>query len=184
MTNGGCTERFGFGCRGKGRDTGTVGNATDPELRPGFWEFIPLEDLNAAEWEALCDGCGKCCLLKLQDEVTDAVHYSSVFCRLFDPHLCRCGDYKHRQQRVKECVVLTPQTIAESADWMPRSCAYRLRHEGKPLPAWHHLVSGDSESIHRQGMSLRGKSIRSEAGVPDSRLEEHLLDDPLAGTLR
>ena len=152
-------------------------------LRPGFWEDRPLEDLNPAEWEALCDGCGKCCLLKLEDAATGEVRYTGVACRLFDHFHCRCQDYPRRLDLVSDCIRFTPESVAETAEWMPETCAYRLRHEGKPLPAWHHLNSGDKELVHRLGHSLRGKRIRNERNVPASRLEDHVLDDPLAGTI-
>jgi hypothetical protein len=142
--------------------------------RPRFWE-LPLEALTPEEWEALCDGCGKCCLLKLEDEDSGAVHYTDIACRLFDPDSCRCGNYALRRTLVPGCVVLSPDNIGEVAGWMPASCAYRLRAEGRPLPGWHPLVSGDPESVHRAGMSVRGRTV-PEWEVPEEELEDHLID--------
>ena len=152
-------------------------------LRPGFWDDLPLEELNPSEWEALCDGCGKCCLLKLQDVDTGEVRYTGVACRLFDHFRCRCRNYPQRLDLVSDCIGFTPESVAETSGWMPETCAYRLRHEGKPLPAWHYLKSGDKELVHSLGHSLRGKRIRNERSVPSSRLEDHVLDDPSAGTI-
>ncbi|MCY4136824.1 MAG: YcgN family cysteine cluster protein [Rhodobacteraceae bacterium] len=152
-------------------------------LRPGFWDDLSLEELNPSEWEALCDGCGKCCLLKLEDADTGEVHYTGVACRLFDHFHCRCRNYAQRLDLISDCILFTPESVAETSGWMPETCAYRLRHEGKPLPAWHYLKSGDKELVHSLGHSLRGKRIRNERGVPASRLEDHVLDDPSAGTI-
>ncbi|RMD46563.1 MAG: YcgN family cysteine cluster protein, partial [Alphaproteobacteria bacterium] len=121
-------------------------------MRPRFWE-LPLEQLTPDEWEALCDGCGLCCLHKLEDADTGEIVWTRVGCRLLDPETCRCGNYALRKTLVPDCVVLTRRNIAEIAYWMPPSCAYRLRHEGRPLPSWHPLVSGDPGSVHREGPS-------------------------------
>ena len=144
-------------------------------LRPEFWARFELDELNAAEWEALCDGCGRCCLLKLENDETGEVRYTNVACRLLDPHSCRCTRYKRRKRMVPACITLTTETIAESADWMPETCAYRLRHEGKPLPSWHYLVCGDTEAVHRHGMSVRGK-VHNERDVAEEDLEKHVAE--------
>lgn len=137
-----------------------------------FWEDKPLEALDRAEWEALCDGCGKCCVHKLEDEETGELFATNVACKLLDRHSGRCSDYRHRRAYVPECVRLTPK-LARTLDWLPDSCAYRLRAEGKPLPDWHHLVSGDPEAVHRAGMSVRGWTVsEAEAG----ELEDHILE--------
>lgn len=112
--------------------------------------------MSREEWESLCDGCGKCCLAKLEDEETGTIHWTSVGCRLFDPQTCRCKDYENRAQRVDDCVRLTPQNVAE-IDWLPSTCAYRLVAEGRDLFWWHPLVSGDRQTVHRAGMSMRGR---------------------------
>ncbi len=145
-------------------------------LRPRFWERVPLRNLAPREWEALCDGCGKCCLNKLEDEETAKVVFTRVACRLLDDELCRCVHYETRKQIVPECVVLTPENIADIAYWMPRSCAYRLLYEGKPLYDWHPLISGDPETVHAAGMSVRGWTV-PEFDVPVEDWEDHVIDE-------
>lgn len=145
-------------------------------LRPEFWRRFPLEELRRDEWEALCDGCGKCCLLKLEDEDTGDVHYTSVACRLLDRGTCRCGNYALRRQLVPGCVTLTLDTLDEALDWMPRTCAYRLVAEGRDLYDWHPLISGDPESVHRAGVSYRG-GMQAEYDVAEEDLEDHLIDE-------
>ena len=146
-------------------------------LRPRFWETVPLGEMTEAEWEALCDGCGKCCLNKLEDEETREVALTRVACRLFDDATCRCGQYPIRLSFVPDCVVLTPQNIGANAYWMPQTCAYRLLHEGRPLPPWHPLVSGRPESVHEAGVSVRGMTV-PEFEVPEEEWEEHVIDEP------
>ena len=138
-----------------------------------FWEDKPLEALDRAEWEALCDGCGKCCVHKLEDEDTGDLLPTNVACKLLDRHAGRCSDYRNRRAYVPDCVRLTPK-LARSLDWLPETCAYRLRADGQPLADWHPLVSGDPESVHRAGISVRGWTV-SELDVGD--LEDHILDD-------
>lgn len=138
-----------------------------------FWERIPLEAMSRDQWESLCDGCGKCCLHKLEDDVTGEIHPTNVACRLLDPVSSRCTDYRRRKAFVPDCVRLTPaklQTIA----WLPESCAYRLVEARKPLPGWHHLESGDRDSVHRAGMSVAGKTV-SEDEVGD--LEHFVVEE-------
>ncbi len=137
-----------------------------------FWEDVPLDRLDRAQWEALCDGCGKCCLHKLEDEETLELHATNVACRLLDRRSGQCSDYKHRHAFVPECIRLTPKKL-RSMDWLPKSCAYVLRDEGKPLPEWHYLVSGDRDAVHRAGASVRGWTI-SEDDAGD--LEYHLVE--------
>ncbi|ODU22355.1 MAG: hypothetical protein ABS87_02810 [Sphingomonas sp. SCN 67-18] len=137
-----------------------------------FWEDKPLEALDRAEWESLCDGCGKCCIHKLEDDETGELYPTNVACKLLDRHSGRCSDYRHRRAYVPECVRLTPKLLRE-LDWLPESCAYRLRAEGKPLYDWHPLISGDPESVHRAGQSVRGWTI-SEIDAGD--LESHIVD--------
>ena len=137
-----------------------------------YWETKPLSAMTRAEWEGLCDGCGKCCIHKLEDEDTGELHPTNVACRLLDRRSGLCKDYKHRHAYVPECVRLTPAKLRE-IDWLPLTCAYRLVDEGRPLPDWHYLVSGDREAVHRAGESVRGWTV-SEDDVGD--LENHLID--------
>ncbi len=144
-------------------------------MRARFWE-LPLTELDREEWEALCDGCGKCCLNKLQYDDNDELVFTCVSCKLLDPQTCRCTSYTNRHDYVPECVVLTPDKIAEIAWWLPATCAYKLRAEGKPLADWHPLVSGDPESVHRAGISMRGRVV-SERDVPEEDWEDYVIED-------
>jgi uncharacterized protein len=145
-------------------------------LRPRYWETLPLSRMNATEWEALCDGCGKCCLNKLEDEDTGELLFTRVACRQFDDATCRCSDYANRKRIVPECVVLKPTSLPEVAYWLPETCAYRLLHFGHKLPDWHPLIIGDPMSVHRAGASVRGRTV-SEAVVPLQDWEDYPLDD-------
>lgn len=145
-------------------------------LAPRFWER-PLASLTPREWEALCDGCGKCCLNKLEDEDTAEVAFTRIACRLLDGETCRCGQYETRHHFVPECVVLTPKTLPKVAYWMPSTCAYRLRFEGKPLYDWHPLLTGDPESVHRAGQSVRGWTV-PEFEVAEEDWEDHIIEEP------
>jgi len=142
-----------------------------------FWERKPLEKLTAKEWEALCDGCGKCCLNKLEDEDTGRVALTRVACRLLDDQTCQCAQYDIRRQFVPECIVLTPANLSDHMYWMPRTCAYRLLWESKPLADWHPLISGDPESVHAAGVSVRGRTV-PEFEVPEDEWEEHIIEEP------
>ncbi|MGF1553311.1 MAG: YcgN family cysteine cluster protein [Paracoccaceae bacterium] len=141
--------------------------------RPRFWDTVTLDAMTHDEWEALCDGCGQCCLVKLEDADTGAVLYTDVACRLFDDATCRCGQYAIRQRLVEGCVQLTPETLPEAAAWMPPTCAYRRLHEGRPLPDWHPLLTGDRESVHRAGASVRHATV-AEWEVAEEDLEDHV----------
>ena len=144
-------------------------------MRPKFWE-LPLDDLTRPEWEALCDGCGKCCLNKIEFEDTDELAFTRVACKLLDGESCRCSSYANRHDFVPDCVVLTPAKLAEIAWWLPGTCAYRLRAEGKALPEWHHLRSGDPEAVHRAGESVRGWTV-NELTVDEDDWEDHIIED-------
>lgn len=139
-------------------------------LAPGFWRGRPLGQLSPDEWEALCDGCARCCLLKLEDATTGKVSYTNVRCRLLDPKTCRCTDYANRAARVPDCMTLTPDNVRD-AGWLPRTCAYRLLATGDELPEWHPLVSGDPFSVVRAGISVAGRTVPEEA----ARNPEHYI---------
>ncbi|MBK0326339.1 YcgN family cysteine cluster protein [Rhodobacteraceae bacterium F11138] len=155
---------------------------SDPIDRSGlsdrFWERKPLGKLSQQEWEALCDGCGKCCLNKLEDEETGDVALTRVACRLLDDSTCRCSQYDIRHQFVPECIVLTPENLSSHAYWMPSTCAYRLLYEGQPLFDWHPLISGSAQSVHDAQVSVQGWTI-PEFEVPEEEWEEHIIVEPI-----
>jgi uncharacterized cysteine cluster protein YcgN (CxxCxxCC family) len=138
-----------------------------------WWHDKSLAELSPREWEALCDGCAKCCLHKLEDEDDGEVFYTSVRCRYLDEKTCRCSDYPNRSVMVPNCIRLEPGTVGE-LDWLPDTCAYRLRARGERLADWHPLVSGDRESVHRAGVSIRGRAISDEYVHPDG-FDEHIV---------
>ena len=140
-----------------------------------FWETVPLRRMSRDQWESLCDGCGKCCVHKLEDEDTGELLPTNVACRLLDRHAGRCSDYANRRAHVPECVRLTPAKL-DTLEWLPSSCAYLRVHRGEGLADWHPLVSGDPESVHRAGMSTRGWTV-SEDMVGD--LENHIIEGDL-----
>ena len=141
------------------------------ELRDRFWE-LPLEALGREEWEALCDGCGRCCLHKLEDEDTGEVIETNVACRLLDRATARCTDYKHRKAFVPDCLRLTPRLVRE-VPWLPETCAYRRRAEERPLPKWHPLLTGSREAMVAAGASVAGKVIGEDDAGP---LDHHLVE--------
>ena len=140
-----------------------------------FWETVPLDRMSRTQWESLCDGCGKCCVHKLEDDETGELFPTNVACRLLDPRTALCKDYPNRKAHVPECVRLTPAKL-ETIDWLPSSCGYLRVHRGQGLADWHPLVSGDPQSVHRAGISVRGKTV-SEDDVGD--LENHIIEDEL-----
>lgn len=126
-----------------------------------FWETKRLEEMSSAEWESLCDGCAKCCLIKLEDEDTGDIAMTRLHCKLLDAETCRCSDYTNRKTHVPDCVILTPKDVSELR-WMPKSCSYRLINEGKSLPDWHHLRNGDPERVHAVGASIMGRTLSED----------------------
>ncbi len=147
-------------------------------LAPQFWEKKPLKKLSPREWEALCDGCGKCCLNKLEDEDTGEVALTRVACRLLDDQSCQCAHYETRHSFIPECIVLKPENLDTHAYWMPQTCAYRRLWEGNPLPDWHPLVTGDPDSVHRAGVSVRGMTV-SEFDTPLEEWEDYIIEEPV-----
>ena len=142
--------------------------------RKPFWER-PLAELDRGEWEALCDGCGRCCVHKLEDEETGELYPTNVACKLLDRRNGRCTDYGNRRKLVADCVALDRGKL-DRLDWLPETCAYRLRAAGKPLPDWHYLISGSRETVHLAGQSTRGWTVsEDDAG----ELEFHLVDRAL-----
>lgn len=147
-------------------------------LAPRFWERKPLSKLSQTEWEALCDGCGKCCLNKLEDEETGEVALTRIACRLLDDASCLCSHYENRHQFVPDCIVLRPDNLDTHAYWMPETCAYRLLYECKPLFDWHPLISGRPESVHEAGVSVQGWTL-SEFDIPEDDWEDHIIEEPV-----
>ena len=139
-----------------------------------FWISKKLDEFSPEEWDALCDGCGICCLYKLEDEETGDIYYTNVACRLLDPRTCHCTNYEHRTEIVSTCLRLTPE-LTPQLKWLPDTCAYRRIWEGKPLIWWHPLLSGDLDTVHLARVSVRGKTIR-EADVNLNDLEDFIVD--------
>jgi len=146
--------------------------AKEPEVP--FWKRKKLAEMSKAEWESLCDGCGRCCLNKLENDATGDVQYTDVACRLLDPHTCRCANYENRKRFVPDCQILTAVNV-KRLTWLPSTCAYRLVAEGKDLYWWHPLLSGDSETVHAAGISVRGRVV-SERDTDD--FENHVVGWP------
>lgn len=139
-----------------------------------FWVVKSLDQMTEAEWESLCDGCGRCCLHKLRDDETGALEFTDVACRLLDTHSCACSDYANRSREVPDCISLTSAALTE-IDWLPPSCAYRLIADGKPLPDWHPLITGDAGSTFKAGASVSDRVISEDDAGP---LEHHIVDWP------
>jgi len=138
-----------------------------------FWEHKKLTELTSEEWESLCDGCGRCCLKKLQDETTGRLVYTDVACKLLDRERCRCTRYAQRTQLVPDCIEIKADD-AQTFAWLPTTCAYRKLAEGKPLDWWHPLVSGDADSVHRAGISVRGRTL-AEEDVDEATLDTRIV---------
>ena len=145
-------------------------------MRPKFWVTLPLEALTHNEWEALCDGCGKCCLNKLEFEDTGEVAFTRLACQLLDGETCRCKNYDNRRDFVPDCVQVTPERLPNIVYWLPRTCAYRRLHEGKPLLDWHPLISGTTQSVHDARISVQGWTL-PETSVPTEDWEDYLIEE-------
>ena len=141
-----------------------------------FWKTTALDDMTQDQWESLCDGCARCCLNKLEDEDTLEISWTDVACRLLDGDTCRCRDYPNRQAQVPDCVQLTPNKV-RTLSWLPPTCAYRLIDEGRDLYWWHPLVSGDPDTVHEAGISVRGRTV-SEAGMSFAEWEKRVVAWP------
>lgn len=139
-----------------------------------FWKRKKMEEMTREEWESLCDGCARCCLYKLEDEETGEIYYTNVVCRLLDTYRCRCTAYADRHKLMPTCLVLTPEMVRQLR-WMPKTCAYRLLAEGKDLEWWHPLVSGDPNTIHQAGISVRWRT-QAEKDVDMDHLEDYIVD--------
>lgn len=137
-----------------------------------FWKTTPLSRMTQKQWESLCDGCGKCCLVKLRDADTDKVLFTNLACKQLDLRNCQCKDYKNRKSIVHDCVQLSPRNIGR-IDWLPETCAYKLIYHGKDLPWWHPLISGDRRTVHQAGISMRHRAISETKG---SDPENHIVD--------
>jgi len=142
-----------------------------------FWRVKTLEDMTASEWESLCDGCGRCCLVKLIDEDTEEIHYTDIACKLFDAGTCACKDYQNRKASVPDCVKLTPKEV-RTLPWLPPTCAYGLVARGKDLRWWHPLVSGRPETVHEAGISVRGRVGAVEGKIRQREYVDHIVDWP------
>lgn len=145
-------------------------------MRDKFWETVPLDKMTPKEWEALCDGCGKCCLNKLEDADTGEVFFTRVACRLLDDQTCQCGNYEIRKSLVPECVVLNVATLPKVNYWLPSTCAYRLLADKKPLYDWHYLISGSRETVHEAGASVQGRTV-PEFEVDEDDWEDYIVED-------
>ncbi len=141
-----------------------------------FWRRLALKDMSQAQWESLCDGCARCCLNKLEDWDTGEIYWTEVACHLLDDESCRCADYPNRSVRVPDCVPLTPENVTELT-WLPPTCGYKLVGEGRDLYWWHPLVSGDPETVHYAGISVRGRTV-SENEVTVEDYQDHMVDWP------
>lgn len=140
-----------------------------------FWRAKTMTDLTPAEWESLCDGCAKCCIIKFEDEDTGRIYHTNAVCELLEIYHCRCTRYTERSELVPTCLSLTP-ALADSLEWIPETCAYRLLAEGKDLPLWHPLVSGEPDTVHKAGISVRGKVVSAKSIHPDD-LPNYVVDD-------
>lgn len=157
------------------RDRGAPSNHEGEETP--FWRRLSLEEMSDEQWESLCDGCGRCCLNKLEDEDSGAIAWTAIRCRLLDESSCRCSDYANRSERVPDCVRLTARNV-RTLTWLPPSCAYRRLADGLDLCWWHPLVSGDPATVRSAGISVRGRTV-SEKDIPLADWDEFIVDWPI-----
>ena len=142
-----------------------------------FWRVKSLDEMSRDEWESLCDGCARCCLVKLEDEDDGDVHFTDIGCKLLDAKTCRCRDYRRRQSRVHDCVKLTPEAV-RTLSWLPVTCAYRRVAEGRGLAWWHPLVSGTPETVRQAGISVGGRVAANEEDIPEDDWADHIVKWP------
>jgi uncharacterized protein len=145
-----------------------------PLAKP-FWKAKSLEEMSPDEWESLCDGCGRCCLNKIEDADTGQIHLTKVACKLLDLSLCRCSDYPNRQNEVPDCLRLTPEMV-RNLTWLPETCAYDRIAKGRDIPSWHPLKTGDPNTVHAAGISVRGFA-RSERRIKPENFEKYIIPD-------
>jgi uncharacterized cysteine cluster protein YcgN (CxxCxxCC family) len=148
-----------------------------PAAPTPFWRVKTLEEMTESEWESLCDGCARCCLVKLEEEDTGAIHYTDVGCTLLDGNACKCRDYANRKTRVSDCVKLTPEAV-RTLSWLPATCAYRVVAERRDLAWWHPLVSGSPDTVHEAGVSVRKRIGPSEDDIPQEDWIDHIVHWP------
>ena len=141
-----------------------------------FWKNKKLEELSETEWESLCDGCGRCCLNKIEDPLKNKVYYTSIACHLLDCETCRCSDYENRQKRITDCVKVSLDNKA-AFDWMPDTCAYKILYNGGELPSWHPLITGDPDSVHKAGISVRNRTIHPNDLPDDFEYFDYIIED-------
>jgi uncharacterized cysteine cluster protein YcgN (CxxCxxCC family) len=142
-------------------------------MSTNFWEEKKLSEMTPSQWESLCDGCGKCCLHKLEDEDDDTLYYTDIACKLLDVESCRCSDYTNRVKKVPSCLTLTAATLKD-VHFLPDTCAYRLLAENKPLAPWHPLISGNNASVHEAGISVSGR-VFSETYIHPDEFEDRVI---------
>lgn len=142
-----------------------------------FWEQKTLAEMSPEEWESICDGCAKCCLTQLQDEVSDKLVFTDVACNLLDDQSCRCSDYSNRSKRVPSCVTMNADNVEQAAEFAPPTCAYRLLIQGQDLPDWHHLKSGSRKTVHEQGQSVRHR-VRFQRDIDEDDIQDYIVEWP------
>jgi uncharacterized cysteine cluster protein YcgN (CxxCxxCC family) len=169
------TERKAARSSPKGKQLAVL-RAVETAAEP-FWKGRELETFTQPEWESLCDGCGRCCLVKLEDEDTGEIHFTDLGCKLLDGKTCRCSDYRRRRQRVRDCLKLTPASV-RSLPWLPPTCAYRVLAEGRDLAWWHPLVSGTPDTVHEAGVSVRGRVAALETEVKLDNYPDYIVSWP------